>query len=73
MNEYGVIRAIGRKFARLWGDESGAAGLLLAAAIMTIGFTALAIFLKGNQSRHDLERAKGAVSGEARITNAIVA
>ena len=73
MKRYRVIRAIGRKCARFWGDQSGAAGLILAAAIMTVGFTALAIFLKGQQSRHDLERAKGAVSGEARITNAILA
>ena len=68
-----MIRAIGRNFARLWADQSGAAGLILAAAIMTIGFTALAIFLKGSQSRHALEQAKGAVSGEARLTNAILA
>src|SRR5262245_51549294 len=72
MNGYGVIRAIGQKLARFGSNESGAAALVLAAAIMTIGFTALAIFLKGSQSEHALERAKAAGTAQTKITNAVL-
>ncbi len=71
MKKYGVVRAIGRKLARLGMDESGAAALILAAAIMTIGFTALAIFLNASLSQHKLDRAKASASGSTRIFQAI--
>jgi len=73
MNGFGVIRAIGRRLTRLGRDESGAAALILAAAILTVGFTALAIFLQGAQSGRELAQAKGNGAAEAKIKNALIA